>query len=122
MADRRTRKPRSGSLGEDLPTAPRETEIVETLAAHRSMRVERIVSTGQVTPPGEWYDQPHDEWVVLIEGAAHLRIEGEETYRKLEPGDWLLLPARCRHRVTWTQEDPPTVWLAVHFAPGSSSS
>lgn len=122
MADRRVRKPRSGSLGANLPEAPGEAEIFETLAAHRGVRIERIVSTGQVTPPGEWYDQPHDEWVVLIAGAAHLRIEGEENYRTLEPGDWVLLPARCRHRVTWTQEDPPTVWLAVHFAPGEPSS
>lgn len=116
MADRRTRKPRSGSLGAGLPAGPSEAERFETLTARHGVRVERIVSTGQMTPPGEWCDQQHDEWVVLIAGAAHLRIEGEESYRALEPGDWVLLPARCRHRVTWTQDDPPTVWLAVHFA------
>jgi cupin 2 domain-containing protein len=118
MADRRPRKPQSGSLGAGLPQAPIDSELFETLAAHGGVRVERIVSTGQVTPPGEWFDQPHDEWVVIIAGAAHLRIEGEENYRKLESGDWIMLPAHCRHRVTWTQEDPPTVWLAVHFASG----
>jgi hypothetical protein len=26
-----------------------------------------------------------------------------------------LLPAHCRHRVTWTQKTPPTVWLAIHY-------
>jgi cupin 2 domain-containing protein len=121
MADRRPRKPRSGSLGADLAGA-RDAELFETLAVQRGVRIERIVSTGQVTPPGEWYDQPHDEWVAVIAGAAHLRIEGEENYRKLEPGDWVLLPAHCRHRVTWTQDDPPTVWLAVHFAPKPNGS
>ena len=33
------------------------------------------------------------------------------------PGDWVWLPARCRHRVAWTDPDAPTVWLAVHLAP-----
>jgi len=45
-----------------------------------------------------------------------LRIEGEETDRELNEGDWILLPARCHHRVTWTRAAPPTVWLAIHVA------
>jgi len=79
------------------------------------MRIERIVSTGQVTPEGEWYDQEGDEFVFLVEGAARLHIEGEHEDRKLNEGDWISLPAHCRHRVTWTRDDPPTVWLAVHY-------
>ena len=39
----------------------------------------------------------------------------EDADRQLHAGDWILLPAHCRHRVTWTQSDPATVWLAVHF-------
>jgi cupin 2 domain-containing protein len=53
---------------------------------------------------------------MVVSGAARLRIEGEEEERELAPGDWLLLPAHCRHRVTWTSSSPPTVWLTVHFA------
>jgi cupin 2 domain-containing protein len=30
------------------------------------------------------------------------------------PGDWLEIPARCRHRVAWTDPNQETVWLAVH--------
>lgn len=79
------------------------------------MRIERIVSTGQVAAEGEWYDQASDEFVLVVAGAARLRIEGEPEDRKLDEGDWILLPAHCCHRVTWTRADPPTVWLAVHF-------
>ena len=79
------------------------------------MRVERIVSTGQSSAPGDWYDQQDDEWAVLLSGAAGLRIEEAED-RRLAPGDWLFLPAHCRHRVAWTQAQPPTVWLAIHIA------
>lgn len=90
-------------------------EIFETLLAAPGCRIERIVSTGQASPPGFWYDQPGGEWVMLVAGAARLRIEGETAARTLAPGDWLDLPAHCRHRVEWTAPDRQTVWLAVHY-------
>jgi len=92
-------------------------EVHERLAAGRAFRLDRIVSTGQATPPGDWYDQAEDEWVMLVAGEAGLRIEGEAAPRILGAGDWLHLPARCRHRVEWTSEGGPTVWLALYFAP-----
>ena len=72
---------------------------------------------GQASPPGFWYDQPQDEWVIVLRGAAGLLVEGEPEQR-LGPGDFVFLPARKRHRVTWTGPDEPTVWLAVHFGEG----
>jgi len=106
---------KAGSLLAGLPAGALAKEITDVLADAREIRVERIVSTGQVTPEGQWYDQETDEWVLVVVGAARLRIEGEEHDRDLAEGDWVLLPAHCRHRVTWTQAEPPTVWLAVHF-------
>jgi cupin 2 domain-containing protein len=106
---------RSGSLFADLPSQPLPEEVVTLLLARQDLRIERIVSTGQATPEGQWYGQETDEWVLVIAGAARLRIEGEGTDRELGEGDWILLPAHCRHRVTWTRSEPPTVWLAVHF-------
>lgn len=105
----------AGSLGQGLPSAPQADELFDILLESRGLRVERIVSTGQVTPDGEWYDQASDEFVLVVSGAARLFIEGEDEDRSLAPGDWLLLPAHCRHRVTWTQDSPPTVWLAIHY-------
>jgi cupin 2 domain-containing protein len=102
-----------GNLFAGLPAASPD-EQVDTLLAGGGLRLERIVSTGQATPAGQWYDQPADEWVVLLSGQALLLVEGEPAPRLLGPGDWLLLPAHCRHRVEWTQADPPTVWLALH--------
>jgi hypothetical protein len=32
--------------------------------------VERIVSLGQVSPPGFWYDQAEGEWVLVLASAA----------------------------------------------------
>jgi cupin 2 domain-containing protein len=96
----------------DLPDA-RAAEVFETLLAGRTVRVERIVSHGQASPPGFWYDQPQHEWVLLLAGAA--RLEFEEEAIDLRPGDGANIPARRRHRVAWTIPDEPTIWLAVHY-------
>jgi cupin 2 domain-containing protein len=96
-----------------LPQPLPEAELFATLFATPHLRVERIVSTGQTTPPGEWYDQPQAEWVVLLTGSATLTYEDGSTLA-LRPGDHLLIPAHVRHRVDFTSREPPCVWLAVH--------
>ena len=85
------------------------------LLATGNFRLERIVSNGQATPPGEWYDQDTHEWVALLSGGAGLRFEDEAEPRVLRPGDYLLIPAHRRHRVEWTDPGTPTVWLALHY-------
>lgn len=97
-----------------LPAADLEVECFETLLTRPGVRVERIISTGQATPEGEWYDQSWDEWVLLLTGEALLELAEGGAHRLL-PGDTLLLPAHCRHRVDWTTPDEPTIWLALHF-------
>lgn len=95
-----------------LVAAAADEELTDLLA-RPGVRIERIVSTGQASPPGFWYDQAHDEWVILLTGSAGLMIDGEAEMR-LEPGDYVFLPAHRRHRVTRTDATRPTVWLAVH--------
>jgi len=101
------------NLFDDLPDRL-PGERVDVIVDAPGVRIERIVSTGQMTPPGEWYDQDADEWVVVLRGRARVRLEGEPEARDLYPGDHLLLRAHVRHRVEWTDDSGPTVWLAVH--------
>ena len=108
-----------GSLLE-TSTSRTDRETVDVLLDRPGARIERIVSTGQTTPPGQWYDQPEDEWVALLAGRATLRLE-DGALVQLAPGDWLLIPARVRHRVEETSADPPCVWLAVHAAPAGAA-
>lgn len=96
----------------DLPAAPEAAERFEDLLIRPGVRIERIVSSGQSTPPGEWMDQAWDEWVMLASGRAELTLEGDGPLT-LSPGDHLLIPAHRRHRVDFTET--PTVWLAVHL-------
>ena len=89
-------------------------ELLQTLIAVPGVRVQRIVSRGQASPEGFWYDQDTREWVLLVSGAARLRFEGEEPL-EMTPGSYVDIPAHRRHRVEWTDPNQPTVWLAVHY-------
>jgi cupin 2 domain-containing protein len=102
------------NLLRDLPDA-RADEVTETLLAVPGLRIERIVSRGQASPPGFWYDQPEGEWVLLLAGRARLRFADESEERALGPGDWVHIAAHRRHRVEWTDPAQPTVWLAVFY-------
>jgi len=105
----------TGNLFAGLPTEPEAAERIETLLARPGVRIERIVSTGQASPSGFWYEQADAEWVVLLSGEALLRFEDETDARRLRPGDWLHIEPMRRHRVDRTAIDAPTVWLALHF-------
>jgi len=90
-------------------------EAVATLLDRPGLRIERILSRGQPSPPGFWYDQAEGEWVVLLSGAARLRFADEVEARALTPGDWLDIAPHRRHRVDWTDPTRPTLWLAVFY-------
>ncbi len=107
----------TGNIFTNLPDAT-SGEAFQTLLERDGVKIERIISHGQATPEGEWYDQKWDEWVLLLSGRAGLLIEGEAEPRELEIGEYLLLPAGCRHRVAWTAPNSPTIWLAIHWKTG----
>ena len=60
-------------------------ELVETLHQSAAIRIERIVSHGHASPDEFWYDQPQNEWVVVLRGAARLRFEDKLV--EMGPGD-----------------------------------
>lgn len=106
-------KPSVANLLEKLPAAKRAEAFTELLA-RPGVRVERIVSRGQATREDAPMVQEQDEWVLLLAGAAGMRIEDSAEF-ELGPGDHLLIAAGQKHWVTWTAKDRATVWLAVHL-------
>jgi cupin 2 domain-containing protein len=90
-------------------------EIFATLLETDHLQLERIISAGQATPPGQWYDQDTHEWVILLSGSAGLLFAGEAEVQVMHPGDYIHIPAHLRHRVEWTDTEQKTVWLALHY-------
>ena len=89
-------------------------EIFQDLCTHNNVRIECIVSYGDTTPQGEWYDQDWGEWVMVLQGSADMTviIDGVQTDVALHTGDSTFFPPHQKHRVNRT--DSPTIWLAVH--------
>ena len=101
------RRPETGEVFEELLRLDCKPGVGQ-------VRIERILSSAQPEPL--LYDQPQDEWVVLLQGQAQLWVDGVD--RSLGPGDHLFIPAHTPHRVISTSADPPCVWLAVHIHGG----
>ncbi|NOT83316.1 MAG: cupin domain-containing protein [Methylococcaceae bacterium] len=97
----------------NIPLALPE-EYFETLFQKSGVQIERIISKGHVTAEQEWYDQAWDEWLILLQGSATLVFENAASVN-IMPGDYCLIPARTRHRVSQTDLDTESIWLAVHL-------
>lgn len=104
---------RATSILSNLP-ATAASEAFADLLKTPSLRIERIVSRGHRSPASGWYDQTEHEWVMVVAGAGRIQFEsGEEV--QLNAGEYVNIPAGCRHRVSWTDPEVATVWLAVFY-------
>ena len=99
------------NLPQNLPE-----ELTTVLQQAHGVRIERIVSTGHKSPEGFWYDQPENELIVVLTGAA--RLQFKDRVVEMLPGDSINISAHQKHRVEWTSPDEPTVWLAVFYWAG----
>ncbi|MGV3560103.1 cupin domain-containing protein [Larkinella arboricola] len=104
----------SGNLFSAIPGSLPE-ELFEELMAGQGIKIERIISKGHASPEGFWYDQPENEWVLVVKGAAKLRLWGEDEPVTLSAGSYINLPAHVKHRVEWTTEEEETIWLAIFY-------
>ncbi len=104
----------------DINTLPTDTgEIFTDLCVYpggrQGVQIERIVSFGDITPSGEWYDQDWGEWVCVLSGSADMTVyvNGVATHITLQAGDHYFFAPNQKHRVDRT--DNPTIWIAVHM-------
>jgi len=101
------------NLFDDLPedlSNENYTDLIKT----DNIRIERIVSLGQTSPESGWYEQNENEWVIVLEGSGTILFEtGCE--RILNKGDHLNIPARTKHKVSRTDPDNVTIWIAVFY-------
>jgi len=94
----------------DLSGLPLTNEMTTILIENKNVRIERIISTGQISG---WYDQDETEFVVLCDGNAELEFENNRV--ALARGDSLLIPPHQKHRVVYTSSEPPCIWLCIFY-------
>jgi len=104
----------TGNLFSNLPDQF-DKELFETIISSDNLKIERIVSEGHRSPEDYWFDQDTNEWVMVLKGSAGLRFENDQKIVKMMPGDYINIPAHCKHRVEWTDPEVETIWLAVHY-------
>ncbi|MBW6485317.1 MAG: cupin domain-containing protein [Syntrophobacterales bacterium] len=101
------------NLFDEIPSE-RTKEAFQDILRAENLRIERIISHGEASPEGFWYNQQENEWVLLLAGTAELSFaDGQKI--ALAPGDCLLIPGHVRHRVERTDPGQDTIWLAIHF-------
>lgn len=49
-------------------------EVIETIISSKNIRIERIISNGQYSPPDFWYEQDENEWVILLKGSENFYL------------------------------------------------
>lgn len=89
-------------------------ELFENIVNSENVRIERIISKGHASPKSGWYDQDEHEWVIVLKGEAKIEIDNQATVH-LVSGNYLNIPAHTRHKVSWTDPDTETIWLAVYY-------
>jgi len=86
-----------------------DKEIIITLLKKKNIEIKKIVSNSLTTPNN--FKQKEDEFVLLLDGYAKLKINGE--IKKLKRGDFLFIPANTEHTLLKTSKT--AIWLAIHI-------
>lgn len=89
-------------------------EVSETIAESDNIKIERIISDGHTSPPDFWYDQEQNEFVILLKGSAVLEFD-DGSIVEMKEGDYQVIPSHQKHRVSYTDTNVKTIWLAVFY-------
>ena len=98
----------------NIPTALTE-EIVQVLVESPGVRIERIVSRGQTTARGNWYDQPDQEWVLLLQAQRGCALPIKTNQSRWGPATMSTFQPTASIGSNGPANQP-TIWLAIHFS------
>ena len=118
----------------DLKDLSERKEVVKILSENENVKIEKIISTGQVT---DWQKSDKNEFVILIQGNAEIEYYRNKSYEnknfnaneniiknikntndmklQLGKGDIILIKKGERHRVSYTSKNPCCVWICIFF-------
>ena len=90
-------------------------ELFEQLLCTNDLKIQKIVSKGHTSPKSGWYNQNENEWVMVLKGEAVLSFKNNKKDITLKKGDFINIPAKVKHKVSWTKPNKKTVWLAIYY-------
>ncbi|MDC0302969.1 Nif11 domain/cupin domain-containing protein [bacterium] len=97
------------------PCPPIGEEASRELASGTGWTLNLICSNAFSSPAETWMDQSEMEWVLVLRGSAQVSFKEADAVMDLSPGDHLLIPPNCLHRVERSDPDPGTLWLAMYW-------
>ena len=65
----------------DLRDLSENEEIIKILAENENIKIERIISTGQIT---DWQVSEKNEFVILIQGEAEIEFFEKKNLKKMK--------------------------------------
>ena len=113
----------------DLKDLSEKEEVVRILAEGKNVKIEKIISTGQIT---DWQVSEKNEFVILIQGEAEIEFFEKKNLKKnekiienqrntnnkklqLAKGDTILINRGEKHRVSYTSKNPCCIWICIFF-------
>ncbi len=104
------------NIFDEIPVDKKNEKFFEILQS-KNVKIEKIVSNGQISPENFWYDQEENEFIIILKGEAVLQIVENQKIKSinLKEGDYLNIKSHIKHRVEYTSQNQPTIWLAVFY-------
>ena len=113
----------------DLKDLSERKEVVKILTENENVKIEKIISTGQVTG---WQESDKNEFVILVQGNAEIEYYENKNLKtneniiknqkntndmklQLGKGDTVLIKKGERHRVSYTSKNPCCIWICIFF-------
>ena len=89
--------------------------VIETLFENTDIKIDRVTAQGQITPPGEFPNEPSYEFIHLLKGHLVLEYKGQGDKVSLKAGDYAIKTPDQKTRADFTPIDEQTVWLKVSY-------
>ena len=84
----------AGNLFADISAASAGGEASCEILAWPGLKIERIISQGQASPPEFWYDQAWNEWVIVLKGRRHVAVRRRACHTRVGRGRLRLHPRK----------------------------
>src|SRR5262245_24579060 len=87
--------------------------VIATLTENTNVKIDRVTVRGQITPPGEFPDEPSYEFIHVLKGRLVLEYEGVKEKVSLKAGEYAVKRPDQKTRADFSALNEETVYLKV---------